>query len=156
MNPIAITVTGNLTTDPREFALRDGTAGVELRLALDLPPRGENGREITRWVKVTAYGTLAACTAKSVRKGDRVTVTADDFIAESWVSKQPNDDGTPRAGGQVALRASDIAVSMRYDTANSGRADRKAARAAAANGENTDLPSEERRDMTVLAGLINS
>src|SRR5579875_2738186 len=153
MNPIAITVTGTLGTDPRSFTLHDGTAGVELRLALDLPPRGENGREVTRWVKVTAYGTLAACTDKSVRKGDRVTVTADDLIAEAWISQQTDDDGKPKARGQVALRARDIAVSMRYDTATTGRADRQAARAAAANGQPSDLDGNEQNDMKVLAGL---
>jgi single-stranded DNA-binding protein len=89
MNPIAVTVTGTLGTDPRSFTLRDGTAGVELRLALDLPPRGETGREITRWVKVTAYGTMAACTARSVHKGDRLTVTADDLTAEAWIARDP-------------------------------------------------------------------
>jgi hypothetical protein len=34
---------------------------------------GEGGKEITRWVKVTAYGLLAFRTAASVGKGDRVT-----------------------------------------------------------------------------------
>ena len=39
MNPITITVTGRLGDDPRTFTTRDGTTGVELRLALDLPSR---------------------------------------------------------------------------------------------------------------------
>jgi single-stranded DNA-binding protein len=155
MNPISVTVTGTLGTDPRSFALRDGTAGVELRLALDLPPRGENGREITRWVKVTAFGTLAACTARSVRKGDRVVVTADDFTAEAWIARDPGPDG-PQARGQVTLRAREIAVSMRFDTATTGRADRQAARAAAANGEPTDLDTGEQADMRVLSGVTTS
>jgi single-stranded DNA-binding protein len=155
MNPIAVTVTGTLGTDPRTFTLRDGTAGVELRLALDLPPRGENGKEIVRWVKVTAYGVLAAHTARSVRTGDRVTVTADDLTAESWVAKDTDQDGRPQARGQVALRASDIAASMRYDTATTGRADRKASRAAAANGQPNDLDASEQKDMQVLAGVTS-
>ena len=45
MNPISITVTGRLGDDPRTFTTRDGTDGVELRLALDLPvPRLRRGR----------------------------------------------------------------------------------------------------------------
>lgn len=155
MNPIAVTVTGTLGTDPRTFTLRDGTAGVELRLALDLPPRGETGREITRWVKVAAYGTMAACTARSVHKGDRLTVTADDFTAEAWIARDPGPDG-PQARGQVALRASEIAVSMRYDTATTGRSDRQASRAAAANGEPSDLDTSEQADLRVLAGVTTS
>src|ERR1035438_9873313 len=83
MNPISVTVTGRLGDDPRTFTTRDGTDGVELRLALDLPARG-SGDGITRWVKVTAFGLLATRTAASVRKGDRVTVLADDFTAEVW------------------------------------------------------------------------
>jgi single-stranded DNA-binding protein len=155
VNPIAITVTGTLGSDPRSFALRDGTAGVELRLALDLPPRGETGREVTRWVKVTAFGTLAACTARSVRKGDRVVVTADDFTAEAWIARDPGPDG-PQPRGQVALRAREIAVSMRFDTATTGRADRQTARAAAANGEPSDLDTSEQADLRVLSGVTAS
>ena len=56
MNPITVTVTGRLGDDPRTFTTRDGTTGVELRLALDLPSRIPGGDGITRWVKVTAYG----------------------------------------------------------------------------------------------------
>ena len=155
MNPIAITVTGTLGSDPREFTLRDGTAGVELRLALDLPPRAETGKEITRWVKVTAYGTLATCTARSIRQGDRVTVTADDLTADAWIAKDTGENG-PAARGQVVLRAREIAASMRFDTLSTGRAGRKAARAAAANGEPNDLDAGEQADMRVLAGVTTS
>jgi hypothetical protein len=37
MNPITLTVTGRLGDDPRSFTTRDGTAGVELRLAVEIP-----------------------------------------------------------------------------------------------------------------------
>ena len=105
MNPIAITVTGRLGDDPRPFTTRDGTPGVELRLALDLPSRTPGGDGITRWVKVTAFGLLASRTAESVRKGDRVTVVADDFTAEAWAA---TGTGEPRA--RITLRAADIAA----------------------------------------------
>ena len=68
MNSIAISVTGRLGDDPRKFTTKDGTAGVELRLALDLPARVPGGDGITRWVKVTAFGLLAERTAASVGK----------------------------------------------------------------------------------------
>jgi hypothetical protein len=35
MNPITVTVTGRLGDAPRTFTTRDGTNGVELRLAID-------------------------------------------------------------------------------------------------------------------------
>jgi single-stranded DNA-binding protein len=151
MNPIAITVTGRLGDDPRPFTTRDGTAGVELRLAVDLPSRVPGGDSSTRWVKVTAFGTLAARTAESVRKGDRVTVLADDLMAEAWAA---TGSGEPRA--RVALRAREIAASMAFDTVRTGFADRKAARLAAANGEPTDLPADEQAEARVLGGVTTS
>ena len=86
MNPITISVTGRLGDDPRSFTTRDGTAGVELRLAVEIP--GRDNQNITRWIKVVAFGLLAAHTAESVGKGDRVTVVADDLTAESWLSSR--------------------------------------------------------------------
>jgi single-stranded DNA-binding protein len=149
MNPISITVTGRLGDDPRQFTTRDGTDGVELRLALDLPAR--NGDGITRWVKVTAFGLLASRTAKSVRKGDRVTVIADDLTAEAWAHTVT---GEPRA--RINLRATEIAASMAFDELRTGYATRKAARLAAANGEPNDLPASEQADAQVLAGVTTS
>ena len=147
MNPISITVTGRLGDDPRTFSTRDGTDGVELRLALELPARG-TGDGITRWVKVTAFGLLATRTAESVRKGDRVTVLADDLMAEAWAA---TGSGEPR--GRVTLRAREIAASMAFDSLRTGYAARKAARAAAANGEANDLPAGEQAEVRVLRGV---
>lgn len=150
MNPIAITVTGRLGDDPRPFTTRDGTDGVELRLALEIPARGA-GDSITRWVKVVAFGVLATRTAESVRKGDRVTVTADDLMAESWAAK---DNGEPRA--RVTLRARDIAASMAFDSLRTGYGARRAARGAAANGQPNDLPAHEQAEARVISGVTAS
>jgi single-stranded DNA-binding protein len=150
MNPISITVTGRLGDDPRTFTTRDGTDGVELRLALDLPARG-SGEGITRWVKVTAFGLLASRTAESVRKGDRVTVIADDLVAEAWAA---NGSGEPRA--RVTLRAREIAASMAFDNLRTGYAARKAARAAAANGQPNGLPAGEQAEARVLRGVTTT
>jgi single-stranded DNA-binding protein len=149
MNPISITVTGRLGDDPRTFTTRDGTDGVELRLALDLPARG-TGDGITRWVKVTAFGMLATRTAESVGKGDRVTVLADDLVAEAWTA---TGSGEPRA--RVTLRAREIAASMAFDSLRTGFAARKAARTAAANGEPNDLPANEQAEARVLRGVTS-
>ena len=146
MNPITITVTGRLGDDPRSFTTRDGTAGVELRLAVEIPGRGD--QNLTRWIKVVAFGLLAARTAESVGKGDRVMVTAEDLTAESWLS---NDTHQPRA--RVSLRARDIAASMAFDDLRTGYAARKAARNSAANGQPNDLPASEQADAQVLAGV---
>jgi single-stranded DNA-binding protein len=148
MNPIQITVTGRLGDDPRTFSTRNGSAGVELRLAVEVPTR--DGENITRWIKVTAFGNLATRTAESVRTGDRVVVQADDLIAESWVT----NNGEAR--GRVTLRAWDIAASMSFDSLRTGYADRKSARAAAANGEPTNLPVHEEAEARVLAGRLGA
>ena len=150
MNPIQITITGRLGDDPRTFRTRDGSDGTELRIAVEIPARG-SGESVTRWVKVTAYGVLATRTAESVRKGDRVTVIADDMIAEAWTA---TGSGEPRA--RVTLRARDIAASMAFDSLRTGYAARKAARAAAASGEPTDLPAHEQAEAQVLAGVTTS
>ena len=150
MNPISITVTGRLGDDPRSFTTRDGTDGVELRLALDLPARG-TGEGITRWVKVTAFGVLASRTAESVGKGDRVTVVADDLVAEAWAA---NGSGEPRA--RVTLRAREIAASMAFDSLRTGYAARKAARLAAANGQPNDLPAGEQAEARVQRGVTTT
>jgi single-stranded DNA-binding protein len=151
MNPITVTVTGRLGDDPRTFTTRDGTAGVELRLAVDLPSRVPGGDGVTRWVKVTAFGMLAERTAASVGKGDRVTVIADDLMAEAWTS---TSNGEPRA--RVSLRAREIAASMAFDSLRTGYAARKAARLAAANGEQSDLPAEEQAEVRVLRGITTT
>jgi single-stranded DNA-binding protein len=149
MNPIQITITGRLGDEPRLFQTRDGVPGVELRLAVEIPGRG--GDNVTRWVKVTAFGVLASRTAESVRKGDRVMVTADDMVAESWAA---TGSGEPRA--RITLRARDIAASMAFDSLRTGYSARRAARAAAANGEPTDLPAHEHAEAEVLAGVLAS
>jgi single-stranded DNA-binding protein len=147
VNPISITITGRLGDGPRKFTTRDGTDGVELRVAVEIPARG-SGESITRWVKVTAFGLLATRTAASVGKGDRVIVIADDLRAEAWAAR---DSGEPRA--TLTLRACDIAASMAYDQLRTGYAARKAERLAAANGEPNDLPAHERAEMAVLSGV---
>ncbi len=151
MNPITVSITGRLGDDPRTFTTRDGTDGVELRLAVDLPSRTAGGDSITRWVKVTAFGLLASRTAESVGKGDRVTVLADDLMAEAWAA---NGSGEPRA--RVTLRAREIAASMAFDSLRTGFAARKAARAAAANGQPNDLPAGEQAEARVLRGVTTS
>ncbi len=86
-----------------------------------------------------------------MRKGDRVTVVADDLTAEAWTA---STNGEPRA--RVALRAREIAASMAFDTLRTGYADRKTARQAAASGEPSDLPAGEQAEARVLRGVTAS
>ncbi len=76
---------------------------------------------------------------------------ADDLRAEAWTA---TNSGEPRA--RVSLLAREIAASMAFDTLRTGYADRKAARAAAANGEPTDLPASEQDNLRVLRGVTTT
>jgi single-stranded DNA-binding protein len=151
VNPISVTITGRLGDEPRTFTTHTGTTGVELRLALEVPARIPGADSVTRWVKVIAFGPLAERTAASVGKGDRVTVIADDLMAEAW---KATSNGEPRA--RVTLRAQDIAASMAFDQLRTGYATRKAARAAAANGQPNDLPAGEQAEARVLSGVTTT
>ena len=102
-------------------------------------------------MKVIAFGMLAERTAASVGKGDRVTVIADDLMAEAWIS---TSSGEPRA--RVSLRAREIAASMAFDSLRTGYAARKAARLAAANVDPTDLPAGEQAEARVISGVTAS
>ena len=139
---ITVTNTGNLTDDPRSFSTRDGQSGCELRVAVDLPPRGGSGEGPTRYFKVVTFGVMAEHAASSVRKGDRVTVQGYDLTSEAWVS----DGGEARS--KVAIRAIEIAVSLRWDTLTTGRAVRSAARAAAKAAD-----PQVQAENAVLAGV---
>ncbi len=76
-----ITVTGNLTDDPRTFQTRDNATGCELRVAVNLPSRTGTGNDITRYLKVVTFGVLAIHAAESVRNGGRVTIQGHDHPA---------------------------------------------------------------------------
>ena len=143
---ISVTVTGNLTDDPHTFTTRDTTTGCELRIAVDLPPRTGAGDPITRYLKAVTVGVLAIHAAESLRKGDRVTVQGHDLTSEAWT-------GTGgEARSKVSIRATDIAVSLRHDTATTGRAVRTAERAAAAVAGDAQAQAEAR----VLSGVTAS
>ena len=142
---ITVIVTGNLTDDPRSFSTRDGQAGCELRIAVDLPSRNGTGEGPTRYFKVVAFGVLASHAASSLHKGDRVTVEGHDLTSEAWTS----DTGDPRS--KVAIKATEIAASLRFDTLTTDRALRRATGAIAGV---TD--PQARADAAVLAGVTSS
>jgi single-stranded DNA-binding protein len=142
---ITVTVTGNLTDDAHTFQTRDNTTGCELRIAVNLPPRTGTGDPITRYLKVITFGVLAIHAAGSVRKGDRVTVQGHDLTSEAWTG------AGNEARSKVCIRATDIAVSLRYDTATTGRAVRAAEQAAAAAGD-----AQAQAEARVLADVTTS
>jgi single-stranded DNA-binding protein len=138
---ITVTVTGNLADDPHPFRLRDGLAGCDLRLAVDIPPRSATDESPTRYLKVTALGVMASHAIESLHKGDRVTVHGTDLTAEAWSSPA----GEPRA--KVCIRAIEIAASLRFDSITTGRATR------AKTTSGRPATAAEAAEREVLAGV---
>jgi single-strand DNA-binding protein len=146
VEPISITVTGVLYNDPSPFTTNSGSVGVSLWLESSLPPRGGGGEGVSRFMKIKAFGTLAANVTESLHRGDRVTVRGTDLRAEAW-----EKDGQTRSC--VVVTASDISASLLRDTAVTGRAAKRASAQAAADGKPADLPASEQADLQVLAGV---
>jgi single-stranded DNA-binding protein len=145
VEPISVTVTGHLARDPREFSTDRGP-GVSLWLEV---PLGRADREYSRYMKVVAWGTLAANVSASLHKNDRVTVRASDIRAELWT----DDDQARTPHTCLAVTAWDISPSLLRDTAVMGSTARRAAARQAADGEPNNLPAAAQADLKVLAGV---
>ena len=114
---IDVTISGNLAADTRLTFLPDGTPVCQFRVLVNRPPvtiRGERVQPAPRPFTVVAFGDLASHAHESLRRGDRVTVRSGDLYAEAWSHR---DTGAPMA--QAKLRASEIALSVRFRTATS-------------------------------------
>ena len=154
MDPITITVTGVLRKDPRTFTTQRGTPGVSLWLETSVPARGTSMEAAARYMDIVAFGTLANHVAESMRANDRVTVRANDVQARAWLpAADEQGEDTAKIRSCVKLVAWDIAASLVYDSVTTGAAGRRAAQAAAANGEPSGLPHGEQADLAVLAGV---
>jgi single-strand DNA-binding protein len=108
-----ITVYGNLTDDPTLRYSSTGTAVLRFCVAVT---RRSYDRRSGEWVprppvfhRVVAFGTLAE-NAATLAKGTAVTVIGE-LADDSWTT----DTGETRR--QVQLEAADIAVSLRFATA---------------------------------------
>jgi len=155
VDSVSITLDGILYNDPRPFTTSSGTTGVSLWL--ELPPSGRGFADgKSRYLEVIAFGTLASNVAASLRAHDRITVRADDLRAKARheKGKNPDEDGSIRSC--VVVTARDIFPSLVHESVITGSSTRLAARAAAANGQPSDLPASEQADLTVLAGVTAS
>lgn len=68
----SVQIIGNLGKDPVLRATKTGRAVASLSVAVNrtfMSPQGEQ-REITDWVNVTAWGSLAEAAGNQLRKGD--------------------------------------------------------------------------------------
>jgi single-strand DNA-binding protein len=120
-----ITVHGNLTDEPTLRYSNTGTAVLRFSVAVN---RRSYDRRSGEWVarppvfhRVVAFGTLAE-NAATLAKGTTVTVIGE-FADDSWTT----ESGETRR--QVQLEAADIAVSLRFVSAQITRNPREHDRA---------------------------
>jgi len=63
------------------------------------------------WIKVSVWRKYAETVARFVKKGDRVTITAENLKASAWQT----DDGELRTGLEVSARKVDFSGNRRRD-----------------------------------------
>jgi single-strand DNA-binding protein len=116
----SVTVTGNATREPELRFTPSGQAVASFGIAVN---RRWQNRQTQEWEEavsffdVTAWAQLAENTAESVSKGTRVTVTGR-LDQRSW----ENQDGEKRS--KVEIVADDVAISLRWATADAVRNER--------------------------------
>jgi hypothetical protein len=142
MDTLSITFTGRLHSNPREIRTGNGT-GVSLWIEVPL------GNERSSYFEVTAWGTLASHVLASVHQNDRVTVRGINVWAKAWLP-ETGEGNKKEPRSCVAVRASDISVSLAHDSLTTGHASRQAA---AASDLQVGLPAAAQADLKVLAGV---
>ncbi len=138
-----VTVTGNATREPELRFTPSGQAVANFGIAVN---RRWQNRQTQEWEEavsffdVTAWSQLAENAAESVTKGTRVTVTGR-LDQRSW----ENQEGEKRS--KIEIVADDVAVSLRWATADINRNERAAGAPAQAGAAQSDQatynPNEE-------------
>ena len=110
-----VTVTGNLGHDPELRFTPNGKAVVNFSVACREQVKSDNGGYEDRpegpsWVDVVAWNDLANHIADSCTAGTRVTVTGR-LVQRKWETP----DGDKRS--KIELLADDVAISLRFGTA---------------------------------------
>lgn len=119
----AITLTGNLTTDPELRFTPQGKPCASLQIAVNKrvkQPDGSWGDGPTSYYRCTAWGQLAEHVAESLAKGTRVIVQGRLDIRE-----YETRDGQRRVAAEIQV--DDVGPSLRFATALPERAARQGA-----------------------------
>lgn len=125
-----VTVTGNATREPELRFTPSGQAVASFGVAVN---RRWQNRQTQEWEEavsffdVTCWAQLAENVAETVQKGTRVTI-AGRLDQRSWETQ----DGDKRS--KVEIVADDVAVSLRWATAEVMRNERSGAAGAGADG----------------------
>lgn len=106
-----VTLVGNLTRDPELRYTTNGTAVVDLGLAVNKRvKRGDEWEDESHFFDVTAWDQLAENISESLRKGNRVIVTGA-LQFRSW-----EKDGAKHS--KVSVTATAVGPDLRWATAD--------------------------------------
>lgn len=116
-----VTVAGNVTRDPEPRFLANGTATLELGVAVNR--RWQNRvtnewEEATSFFDVVCWGTLGENCAQSLSKGTRVVVSGR-LDQRSWETQEHEKRS------KVEIVADEVAPSLRYATAKVEKNERR-------------------------------
>lgn len=111
-NGVNITITGNVTKDPELRFSPSGTAWVMFSVAVNERTRGKDGNwsDQTTYFNCKAWRKDAENMVESVTRGTRVMVEGK-LRDESWTDSSGQERKTK------SLHASEVAVSLKYATA---------------------------------------
>lgn len=121
MSDLFISFSGNVTQDPDLRFTANNTAVVNFNVAVNrswFNKSEEEWEEVTSFYKVIGWNQLAEHAAESLSKGQRVTVYGR--IEQTFWE---DEDGNKRSSFEVT--ADEIAVSLKYGTAEFTKAEKK-------------------------------
>jgi single-strand DNA-binding protein len=144
------TLTGNLTRDPELRFIKNGQGVANFGLAVNRrwQTNGE-WQEQTSFFNIVAWAELGENAAATLTKGMRVTVTGR-LDQRSWDAP----DGTKKSTVEVV--ADDVAISLRWATAEVTRTQRSGTNAGSSNGGSSNSRYTQRSDAPAsdpLAGI---
>jgi len=115
-----LTFTGNVGNDPEMKYTSNGDplAVTTFSVAINNGKTADGQDRQPTWVRVTVWRGLAEIVAQYVKKGDKVTITANQIKANAWTDKQ---SGEARASIEVTAREVDFSGNRREERSGNGR-----------------------------------
>jgi single-strand DNA-binding protein len=115
-----LTFTGNVGNDPEMKYTSNGDplAVTTFSVAINNGKTADGQDRQPTWVRVTVWRGLAEIVAQYVKKGDKVTITANQIKANAWTDKQ---SGEARASIEVTAREVDFSGNRREEHSGNGR-----------------------------------
>lgn len=116
-----VLIGGNLTRDPELRVLDNGTALVKFCVAINESwGTGEDRKEKTIFVNVTAFGRTGEAIEKYLSKGDPILITDAKLDFSEWTDKTT---GTKRSALSVKCEAFQFVGGKRDDAPNETQSD---------------------------------